>query len=467
MAAARSTARPFLSPTRLQALVFALGLAVSGVLLLRSIAAGDQLNLLSRGWLLAREGRLVAFGNPGSSGGAAPGALTSVLVGLPLTVWSDFRAPILPILLLQVLAYALLDRLLREAVAPRDRLVFAVLYWLSPARLYLSGLLWNPGYLCLFSALHLWTAFRQREKRSFGLSFLHVLALGLAAQLHASAVILGLASLALLWRRYWRIHWGGAIAGGVASLALLVPWFLALARQPEMLPAGKGFPLRGLLLVFPTLRGVFYWLRDPTLAVAEKISRLDFTEAFGPQVDRLLAPAGKLLLQGIAPLSLIPMLLASLWLLRRARRAHRFRPWQPIQGSRAWLAGYALWCFAATVAASALSPTTVMWWQVVIVLHAALLAPLLWLSALLRSRRASLARRGLVLYAGLALAVALALGFGAPQYRCTGRAAITFPLVSDHPMLHQLGIQNRCPYPLNVPGGWWPDVLPQGGPAPR
>jgi hypothetical protein len=27
-------------------------------------------------------------------------------------------------------------------------------------------------------------------------------------------------------------------------------------------------------------------------------------------------------------------------------------------------------------------------------------------------------------------------------------------------MFHELNIQSTCPWPLNQPGKWWPDVLP-------
>jgi hypothetical protein len=48
-----------------------------------------------------------------------------------------------------------------------------------------------------------------------------------------------------------------------------------------------GFPLRGLILLFPLLRGPVYWLRYPSLMVSEKITRFDFTAALGPGLDCL------------------------------------------------------------------------------------------------------------------------------------------------------------------------------------
>src|SRR5260370_22888236 len=72
---------------------FAAGLVLAALLVARSQVGGDQLNLLARGWLLAARRQMVWFGNPMSTGGKAPGGVTSLLVGLPLLLWRDHRAP--------------------------------------------------------------------------------------------------------------------------------------------------------------------------------------------------------------------------------------------------------------------------------------------------------------------------------------------------------------------------------------
>ena len=67
---------PRLSPAAASRLVwalFAIGLLLAICMLLRSQAAGDQLNLLARGWLLAVDGKWIAYGNPMSNGGKTPG----------------------------------------------------------------------------------------------------------------------------------------------------------------------------------------------------------------------------------------------------------------------------------------------------------------------------------------------------------------------------------------------------------
>jgi len=111
----------------------------------------------------------------------------------------------------------------------------------------------------------------------------------------------------------------------------------------------------------------------------------------------------------------------------------------------------------------ALSPTTVMMWQGLIVLHAAILPVILWLGPLAKTRFEPRVVKGTWIYAAMEIALLVAMAFGNPQYRCGGRMNrrdFIFPLRYDHPMLHELKIQRTCPWPVNQPDGWWPDVLP-------
>src|SRR5205823_1700138 len=108
--------------------------------------------------------------------------------------------------------------------SPRERVLFALLYWLSPWRLYYSGFLWNPNYLYLFGAAHLATTLAQRRRASFWASFLHAAALALAFQIHASFLLLAVASVLLYLRSYLKVHWPGLLSGGVLASLPLIPW---------------------------------------------------------------------------------------------------------------------------------------------------------------------------------------------------------------------------------------------------
>jgi hypothetical protein len=452
---------------RVVGILFAVGLAVSAVLLVRGLPAGDQLNLLARGWLLAEKGEFISYGNPMSTGGKAPGGITTVLVGLPLLVWRDHRAPTVVVLLFHVLAYWLLDRTLRKILSPGERVLFAVLYWLNPWRLYFSGFLWNPNYLHLFGAIHLWSCLGQRDRPRFWMTFLHAVGLVLAFQIHASFLLLAMASFLLWLRGYFKVHWPAAILGAVLAALPLVPWFLELQAHPAIVTeADRGFLGRGLVYLLPGLRGIIYWLRYSSLGLPGKVARFDFGPLVGGS-DPWLGPALSVLDQTLLALTAVFPLLAGIWLWRRNR--HRWRRRLPAQASdRVWLHGYVIWCFAASVLVFALAPTTVMYWQVVLLFHTAVLPLVLWAGALWRSRRGPLVTQLAAAWAAASILIALAVALGSPQYRCGGRYDMRFPLVSDSPMFDDLGIRRDCPWPMNRPGGWWPDVLPTASaPAPR
>ena len=245
--------------------LFALGLAISLFMLFRSQVSGDQLNMLARGWLLT-QGDWVQFGMTTSANGKEPGGLISLLAGVPLLLWRDYRAPALLILASHVLAYLLLDRVLRGILTVRERLLFCVLYWLNPWRLYNSAFLWPANWLFIFGAVHLWTVYRQRREPSFWLSLLHVLALGALVQVHASFFVLVFASVLLVLHGWFRPNWPAVALGAGLSALALIPWVGAVVANPSLMPGSKGFPFRGLVLVQPFLRGIAHWVQYATLS---------------------------------------------------------------------------------------------------------------------------------------------------------------------------------------------------------
>ncbi len=442
---------------------FVLGLAISIFMLFRSQVGGDQLNLLARGWLLAAEGRWISYGNPMSTGGKAPGGITSVLVGLPLMVWRDHRAATAVILLFHVLAYWLLDRTLRKILSPAERAVFAVVYWLNPWRMYFSAFLWNPNYLFLAGALHLWACLVQRERARFVPSLVLGLTLVLAFQIHASFLLLAVSSFLLWLRGYFRPHWTAGTLGAAVAAVPLIPWVRDLLAQPAILTdADKGFLGRGLLYVFPLLRGLLYWLRYSSLYLSEKMARFDFGDFLAPEPGARIGRAVSVVLGVILPLTALLPLLAN----RRLWRSWRTRKgFHQAYSERTWLKGYALWTFLAAAAVFAASPTTIMMWQALIVLHAAVLPLVFWAGPLLRSGRWSeIVGRGFWIYAAASVVILILIPLGSTHYRCAGHDgsdSFGLALRYDHPMLRELHVQATCPLPVNKdPEGWWPDVLP-------
>jgi hypothetical protein len=437
---------------------FALGIALSLVLVARSQVGGDQLNLLARGWLLVARGIWIPYGNPTSAGGDEPGGVTALVVALPLWVWRNHHAAALFVLLSHIGAYWLIDDVLRRTTTSRERLLFAALYWLNPWRLYFSGHLWNPNFLFLAGALHTWTACRQRVRARWHLSVLHVATIGFAMQLHPSAIVLALASAVLIWTRGLRLHVVGGLIALAAVLASLVPWLHEVARTPAILPGRHGFIGRGLILVFPLLRGLLYWVRYGSLSVGNQMMQFDFTGLVGVDGDRWLAPAVTLVAKSVGVVSVAPAVCATVWLLRRAwRRRQLLRDHRRASGRR-WIQHYVVSVFAAAVVMFALAPTTVMLWQGLVVMHVAVLALVLWLGVVLRTRRAATVHH----LTGLAVAMSVLLvgcmAVGTPEYRCGGRDNVVITLRENYPMIHDLAIDATCAVPIDPEHGWAPDV---------
>jgi hypothetical protein len=445
-------------------LIVAVGTALSALLVARSQVGGDQLNLLARGWLLVTQGHLVPYGNPLSTGGKAPGAITTLLMALPLTVWRDHRAVSALILLSHVLAYWILDRTVRTALQPHERLLLAVFYWLSPWRLYFSAFIWNPNFLFLAGALHLASAAALRVRPRWGASCLHVATLIFALQLHPSALILVVASAVLAIRRAVRFHWGGVALGIVIGNLTLLPWYGEVLAHPGLLAeAHKGFLGRGLVVVFPLLRGLLYWLRYGSLSMAGRMDLFDFTEVLGSSANRWLKPPFFVISQVLSWLTVVAALIANVWLLRR--RVAYAAPSTDAPG-RYWLRTYVGLTLAAMVVILCLSPTTFMYWQGLCLVHAAVLPLVLWGGAVWRSRWRRTAVVSCLAYTALEVSIGLGMAFGSPDYRCLGKDSLVFNLRDHSPMFDELHLQSTCAWPLDQPGGWWPDVLPETKPSP-
>ena len=445
-----------LGDRRWVALAFMIGLAVSAAMVPAAQIAGDQLNLLALGWRFAFEGDWPIHGNPTSAGGFTPGSVTGPLIGLPLLLWQDHRALALLTLGTHLIAYLLLDRLVRRVLGPEARVLFAICYWLNPWRLYHSAFLWNPNFLFVFGAWHLWTAWRLRREPRFWASFGHVLALGLALEIAVHALPLALISLVLWWRGYVRLHLGGAAAAAAVIAASLAPWLAAVVADPTLAPSaadGAWF-----YLLNTSLRAAVYWVRYSSFALSSELFCLDYSRFLGAdgavRLEPLLEAAKGVLYYGSLPVSLWAN-----WALWRGSG----RWWRPAREAatddRSWLEGVVRWSFVAVIAIFALSPATVSRWYLHAVFHLAVLTLVLACGRLLGGPRERLARTGAAVHGAIAVILALAMLLGAPMYRCGGercsRAATLPELRHDHPMLEELGVQRTCPTPVNQPDGWW------------
>ncbi len=401
--------------------LFTIGLLLSVFMLFRSQVGGDQLNLLFRGWQLAIEGKLTPYGNPLSSGGYGPGGFTSLFVGLPLLIWKDFHAPAILILIFHILAYILLDQCLKKITSFQERIFFCIFYWLNPWRVFFSAHLWNPNYLFLFGAIHCWTSLRQRFSPAFTASLVHAIAIGIALQLHPSSIILFIASALLWYHSYVKFHWTGISLGVFFILLTLIPWLVEACQNPWIIPgADKGFIGRGLIYFYPLLRGIVYWLRYASLSLPKNMISFDFTQVLGLLGQTILRPITFFITMIIGYLSLLAPIMANLWLWRSKDAPLLFsRPTENTSGSD-WLKGYIKWVFLAAIISFAISPTTVMMWQGLIIMHAAVLPLVLWLGHLYHTDYRKFAKAGVALYLSLALFLLVCISIASQMYRKGG-----------------------------------------------
>ena len=156
--------------------------------------------------------------------------------------------------------------------------------------------------------------------------------------------------------------------------------------------------------------------------------------------------------------------LAALVVFLRARSPWaRWAPSGAATSGRLWVEGYTALAFVAALLAFAAAPTTPQAWQAFVLFHAAILPVVFGAGRLAATGRSRLVRRAIFGLAALAVGANVAIAVAGPSFRCTGRSQLTFPLRSHSEMFDDLGIQRRCPWPLDVPHTWWPDVLPEGG----
>ena len=444
-------------------MLFVAGLALSLAMVARTRFDGDQFNMLARGWTLAFAGEWLQYGMPTSAGGMSPGGLQSLLVGLPLMIWADGRAPTLLLWLASVAGYLLLDRAFGPALGPRGRLLLALFYWLNPWRMHYTAILWNSSYMFLAGAVHAACAVAMRRERRFWPTVGMVLCVGLGLELHTAALALAFASILLWWRGVIKVSWWGVAAGSGLVLASIVPWILAVSARPELLPGGPGFPFRNLVLLLPFLRGLIYLLRYTSLALPERVWELDL--APDATADDPASSALRVLLLSIGWLTVLLPVLAYRRFLRAPRALWR-RP-SPASSRRQWLRCYAWWTIAGAVVAFAVSPTTVMFWQGFPVVHVAVLPAVLFVQALLRSGRLAVGRRAAAAVVAAVLAVNALMAWASPMFRPPGplradatgtEASFVRRLSADHPMFHDLGLVERCGLVVVGEGGWMPDL---------
>lgn len=369
--------------------LWAFALIASGVLLQAWLAAragigGDQYVLFDLGLDYVEGGDLAAIGKGMSGGGSIPGSLLQLLIGVPFSLWRDYRAPVFLIGLFHFAAALVTLPVLRQAAGEKAALIFLALWWLSPWRLYHSGILWEPAYVVFPSALHLWACWRLRERPDPLASAVLAALLVLTFQLHGSFLFLVILTAILLVRRQIRIRPAAAFAGAVAGSLTLLPTAAALlgGTLPQAAPT-KSFIGYGLVTVVPLLRGFLYWFRLGSLDVGRRLSSVVMLDADygGGEPFGLVIRGGTLLLVFAAAASIMVAVAANWWFFLSVTKKGGHDPgW-------GWLRSYSLAGFLSLILSSALSPVTIQSWHVLIALPSASLPVALWVSECWPPRR--------------------------------------------------------------------------------
>lgn len=360
------------------------GLLMSLVFFQFQILTGDQTQMLYKGYLGAYEGVWLSYGNAASAVGNVPGSLSAWLIGGPLLLWDSPYAPVLLLLAMRLVGFLLFDAVIRQVFGDRVRLLFLVLCWLNPWFQY-ESLLYNPSYLFLFSAMHCWSAWHMRERASFWHMIVHLLAIGMAMQLHYSWPLLAVMSTYLFWRRILKVSWSGVAVAALLIGASLIPYAMEVMSNSQITQnvdpeARQRYIGWGLVHVYPVLKSVLYWLRYGSWLFASKlVNDTQFIWLAGHEYLQLAAVwLWRLVIYGVGSATVLLAAKANWQLWKRLKPRLMRSDRTPVDGE-SWLGLYAVAAVLAVLVSAALSPIIFNYWHLMLIFPYALFPMLLLL----------------------------------------------------------------------------------------
>lgn len=345
---------------------------------------GDQIQMLYKGYLGAYEGVWLSYGNAASAVGNVPGSLSAWLIGGPLLLWDSPYAPMVLLLVMRLVGFLLFDAVIRQVFDDRVRLLFLVLCWLNPWFQY-ESLLYNPSYLFLFSAMHCWSAWHMRERASFWHMIVHLLAIGMAMQLHYSWPLLAVMSTYLFWRRILKVSWSGVVVATLLIGASLIPYVMEVMSNSHITQnvdpeARQRYIGWGLVHVYPVLKSVLYWLRYGSWLFASKlVNDTQFIWLAGHEYLQMAAVwLWRVVIYGVGSATVLLAAKAN-WQLWRELKPRLLRSDCAPVGGESWLGLYALAAVLAVLVSAALSPIIFNYWHLMLIFPYALFPILLLL----------------------------------------------------------------------------------------
>jgi hypothetical protein len=314
-----------------------------------------------------------------------------------------------------LLAGLIVYRVAKVQMGGNAALIYFLLYWLSPWRLTHAAMMWEPAFLFLPAALHLWAVSRLTPQSSLpagrgGLWPSIVLGgvLLLTPQLHGSFLFLWLLTAILIYKKEIRLDWRGAALGAAIGSLTLIPAIYAAATGnfPAVLPQ-EGFIGKGFVTVWPLFKGALYWLRLASLDCGGLKEVVYFepgwAQAFWQHASVILLRV----LQALTVATIACSVLAAWWYFKKRKASGE------ASGRTTWFERYAWYALVALVLSAGFSPVTLQGWHVTIALHAALIPLAVWAANQLRTNRRRVVWFGLYLAVGLSSVLAIGLGKGA------------------------------------------------------
>jgi hypothetical protein len=353
------------------------------------------------------------------------------LVGLPLALWYDYRAATAVIGLFHLVAGVLVWRTVAAVAGERLAAWCLAVLWLSPWRLYHSGHVWEPGYMLLPAAAHLWACARLRDTARIGASFLLGLIVALGIQVHLStAILVGLTGL-LVWRR--KIHvrpfgvLGGAVLGLVPALPAAAAW---LGGRPPVAGMAGGMEASSLLeRLQHGVRALMYWLRFGSPDLGRRLRQTSYwpDSPFYETFRSWSFAEWSIVALAVANAACVAATAAAWWsLLGRRSRAGA-------DGGRDFLDSYALLAWLVALLSALASPVSPMGWHLLVALPAACLPVAAWAGEAFASPQPRWRRTAALALVVLPIPVIALIGLGHPIYRpATPGTCVPFEDVPSH-----------------------------------
>ena len=260
----------------------------------------------------------------------------------------------------------MISKIILDNYQNKGLLIFTIIFWLSPIRLYNTGFLWEPSYIILPAALHFYSAYYMRNEKSVFLTTLHIFSLYMGLQIHNSVLILIIGSLYLIFRKKIKLDLKGILIGSAVGLLFFIPLILDFFNDnlPEF-DNSSGYLGQSLVQVTPFLKGVFYFLKMTTFDMVKAIKETFFFHG-----------AYRWLMY-IFQLVSISAVILGIYANIKYYKGSIFKKWaidyNTFSSANLWLKTYGVSLFWGLVVSSALSPITLQAWMVLIAIFGTIL----------------------------------------------------------------------------------------------